>query len=160
MISNGILKWRIWDSTFSARYRLDVHQRQRVWLMISNGILKWRIGIRRFRPLIGLMSTSGRGIAESDVEMSDFQGCFRRHPWDGLAPIVSTGTLMVRSITQHRTSPHALMFRIWPVSQIPLVAPTIRHQVPQSTRAVASTRIRVSVHHAVSPACTTRRCSH
>ena len=70
------------------------------------------------------------------------------------------GTLTVRSITQHRTSPHALMFRIWPVSQIPLVAPTIRHQVPQSTRAVASTRIRVSVHHAVSPACTTRRCSH
>ena len=75
-----------------------------------------------------------RGIAESDVEMSDFCGCFRHHPWDGLAPIVNTGTLMVRSITQHRTSPHAVMFCIWPVSQIPLVAPTIRHQVPQSTR--------------------------
>ena len=70
------------------------------------------------------------GFPEFDVGMSHFWNRFRHHPWDGLAPIVNTGTLMVRSITQHRTSPHAVMFCIWPVSQIPLARLCISLYLP------------------------------
>ena len=86
------------------------------------------------RPRRATQNDHPGDLPELDVGMSGFWGRFRHLPWDGLAPTVNMGILTVRSITQHRTSPHALMFRIWPVSQIPLVAPTIRHQVPQSTR--------------------------
>ena len=69
------------------------------------------------RPRRATQNDHPGDLPELDVGMSGFWGRFRHLPWDGLAPTVNMGILTVRSITQHRTSPHALMLRIWPVSQ-------------------------------------------